>query len=38
MNKMKELISKLREANHAYYDRDEPIMSDREYNQLFEEL
>ena len=35
---MKELISKLREADHAYYDLDEPIMSDREYNQLFEEL
>lgn len=38
MNTMKELISKLRESDHAYYDLDEPIMSDREYNQLFEEL
>ena len=35
---MKELISKLREADHAYYDLDDPIMSDREYNQLYEEL
>ena len=35
---MKELISKLREADHAYYDLDEPIMSDREYNQLFDQL
>ena len=35
---MKELISKLREADHAYYDLDDPIMFDREYNQLFEEL
>ena len=35
---MKELISKLKEADHAYYDLDEPIMSDREYNQLFEQL
>ena len=38
MNEMKELISKLKEADHAYYDLDEPIMSDREYNQLFERL
>ena len=38
MNEMKELISKLREADHAYYDLDEPIMSDREYNRLFEKL
>ena len=38
MNEMKELISKLKEADHAYYDLDEPIMSDREYNQLYEEL
>jgi len=38
MNEMKELISKLREADHAYYDLDEPIMSDREYNQLYEKL
>ena len=38
MKTMKELISKLRDADHAYYDLDEPIMSDREYNQLFEEL
>lgn len=38
MNTMKELISKLREADHAYYDLDEPIMSDREYNELYEQL
>ena len=38
MNEMKELISKLRKADHAYYDLDEPIMSDREYNQLYEKL
>ena len=25
MNEMKELISKLKEADHAYYDLDEPI-------------
>ena len=35
---MKELISKLREANHAYYDLDDPIMFDREYNELYEQL
>ena len=35
---MKELISKLRKADHAYYDLDEPIMSDREYNELYEQL
>ena len=38
MNEMKELISKLKEADHAYYDLDEPIMSDREYNELYEQL
>lgn len=38
MNEMKELISKLKEADHAYYDLDAPIMSDREYNQLFDQL
>ena len=38
MNEMKELISKLKEADHAYYDLDAPIMSDREYNELYEQL
>ena len=32
--RMKELISKLKEADIAYYRDDDPIMSDREYDQL----
>ena len=36
--RMKELISKLKEADIAYYRDDDPIMSDREYDQLTAEL
>ena len=36
--RMKELIAKLKEADIAYYRDDDPIMSDREYDQLTAEL
>ena len=36
--RMKELIDKLKEADVAYYRDDNPIMSDREYDELTAEL
>ena len=36
--KMKELIAKIREADKAYFGNDAPIMSDRAYDALVEEL
>lgn len=36
--RMKELIEKLKEADVAYYRDDNPIMSDREYDELTAEL
>ena len=36
--RMKELIEKLTEADIAYYKNDNPIMTDREYDLLFDEL
>lgn len=36
--RMKELIEKLTEADIAYYKNDDPIMTDREYDLLFDEL
>lgn len=38
LKRMKDLIAKLTEADHAYYGNDDPIMTDREYDQLYEEL
>lgn len=35
---MRELIEKLHEADIAYYKEDRPILSDREYDELTEEL
>lgn len=37
-NRMLELIQKLNEANLAYYRDDRPILTDREYDSLLEEL
>ncbi len=36
--KMKSLIAQLREADTAYYGKDDPIMTDLEYDQLYGEL
>lgn len=38
MQKMRDLIEKLKNASYAYYMLDAPIMSDREYNELYEKL
>lgn len=38
IQKMKELIERLNEANKAYYEKDEPIMSDLEYDRALNEL
>ena len=35
---MKALIVRLLEADEAYYGRDDPIMSDYEYDRLYDEL
>lgn len=36
--RMKELIAKIREADNAYFGEDAPVMTDREYDALVEEL
>lgn len=38
LERMKELITKLTEADIAYYKHDAPIMPDRDYDLLYEEL
>lgn len=38
MKKMQELIAKLNEASYAYYALDKPIMSDKLYDALYDEL
>lgn len=36
--RIKELITKIKEYNHHYYDLDNPIVSDVEYDKLYNEL
>ena len=38
MDRMKELIDILNEASRAYYQEDRQIMSDHEYDGLYDEL
>lgn len=38
MNRMKELLEKIKEADKAYFVDDNPTISDREYDSLVEEL
>ena len=38
MDRMKELINILNEASQAYYQEDRQIMSDHEYDKLYDEL
>ena len=38
ITEMKKLIETLKKANYAYYQLDEPIMSDRDYNVMYEQL
>ena len=37
-DRMRELIGKIHDADMAYYQQDRPIMTDREYDQLVDEL
>ena len=38
VNQMKELVKKLNEAAKAYYQEDREIMSNREYDDLYDQL
>lgn len=38
LNRMKEIINILNKASYAYYANDNPIMSDKQYDDLFDEL
>jgi len=38
INDMKDLVAQLNEANLAYYKYDSPIMSDKEYDDLYDKL
>ena len=38
LQRMKELIAQITEADVAYYKHDQPIMTDREYDVLYDEL
>ena len=38
LSKIKELVSTLNKYRHAYYNQDAPLVSDAEYDQLFDEL
>ena len=37
-DRMRKLIAKIHDADVAYYQQDRPIMTDREYDQLVDEL
>ena len=38
MDKMKELVDRLNECRDAYYNKNESLISDQEYDALFDEL
>ena len=38
IKRIKELIPILSEASYAYYAKDDPIMSDKQYDDLYDEL
>ncbi len=38
MKRMEELVEELHQYNYHYYTLDEPIISDKEYDQLYDEL
>lgn len=37
IKKMKKLIQELNKASYAYYGKDSPIMSDKEYDALYDD-
>lgn len=38
LNRMRGIIEEIRQADVAYYKHDRPVMPDREYDQLYDEL
>lgn len=38
MERMRELVDKLKELNYHYYTLDDPLVSDKEYDELYSEL
>ena len=38
IKRIKELVALLQKASYAYYGLDKPIMSDKEYDDLYDEL
>lgn len=38
MDRMRDLIQAINDADEAYYKKDDPIMTDLEYDQLYDEL
>lgn len=38
INRMKELVETLNKASYAYYGKDKPVMSDKKYDELYDEL
>ena len=38
LNRIKEIIDLLNKASYAYYAKDNPIMSDKQYDDLYDEL
>ena len=38
IKRIKELTEQLQKASYAYYGQDHPIMSDKEYDNLYDEL
>ena len=38
MQRIKELVKELQNASYAYYAKDNPVMSDKKYDDLYDEL
>ena len=38
IKRIKNLVKQLNEYRHAYYNQDAPLVSDAEYDRLFDEL
>ena len=38
LERMRELVSYLNKASHAYYVMDDPVISDMQYDKLYDEL
>ena len=38
VQRIKELVKELQDASYAYYAKDNPVMSDKKYDDLYDEL